>query len=300
MIETESINALIVATPPSSHAEYISTTLDHELHVFCEKPLCLTLSQGKKLLAQNRRTDSVIRVGFQRRSNPSYQAIRDAIQSANLTGFTVEMYSDWFPRFEDTWRTDPEISGGGLTFDMGAHFVDILLWLTGRDPSVVRADMEFTDNGRIDSRSALTLRLDGGIRGILLFLGRVSCAQERLRLQAEQGQVEITATDWGLRTATRVDVNGNKMVLTDSSKTSQAEQFVAVTRGQRTELTTLEHFKDSKRFKPHTRPPGLAEPLKSSDSTRPMIGKSPAAISQTKQIFCSSLYRESVDHIRFE
>lgn len=238
LIETESIDALVVATPPSTHAEYVSEALDRDVHVLCEKPLCLRVSTGRELCASARESDAILRVGFQRRVDPAYRAAREQLEDESVHGFDVAMYSDWFQRFRGTWRTNPSVSGGGHLLDMGSHFVDLLRWLTGRDLAAVSAEMTFVDEDwRVDSQATLLLRLRDDVLGTMRFLTAESRAYERVELYGTQ-TVTVEATDWDERSLTVGSPSGTQRHGSPDTATDQATEFVDAVRGADDDLAT--------------------------------------------------------------
>src|SRR4030042_5919315 len=67
MIDENDLHALFVATPTKLHAEMVIYALEHNINVFCEKPLSLTLEQGEKMVELAEKNKLVNQVGYHNR-----------------------------------------------------------------------------------------------------------------------------------------------------------------------------------------------------------------------------------------
>jgi predicted dehydrogenase len=84
LLDSVAIDALVVATPTSTHAEIVGTALEAGIHVLCEKPLCLDLEQGKVLLQLARSKSLVLMVGHVFLFNPGIVKLRQFIQEKEV------------------------------------------------------------------------------------------------------------------------------------------------------------------------------------------------------------------------
>lgn len=72
-------DAVIVATPDAYHADVIVEALRHGLHVFTEKPLCYDVADARRILAARNTAKKVVQVGYMKRFDPAYIALRDLL-----------------------------------------------------------------------------------------------------------------------------------------------------------------------------------------------------------------------------
>jgi predicted dehydrogenase len=72
-------DAVVVATPDSYHADIIVTALGHGLHVFTEKPLCYDVADARRVLAARDKAGRVVQVGYMKRFDPAYAALRELL-----------------------------------------------------------------------------------------------------------------------------------------------------------------------------------------------------------------------------
>ncbi|HMB51214.1 MAG TPA: Gfo/Idh/MocA family oxidoreductase, partial [Natronoarchaeum rubrum] len=156
------IDAVNVVTPHTLHYEHASACLERDLHVFLEKPLTTDLDDAVALVEESNRRDLVLQVGYQRHFDPVFREIKRVIDEGRLGDVhaaTCYLGQEWITTHEDSWRTNPALSGGGQLYDSGGHLLDALLWTTGAVPASVAAQIEY-EKPQIDVNSALSLQLD--------------------------------------------------------------------------------------------------------------------------------------------
>ncbi len=139
LLNRTDIDAVVVATPTDTHPQVIGDCAQAGVHIFCEKPLALTLEECDTVLAAVEAAGVKLQLGFMRRFDPAYIAGREQI-TAGVIGRPVMFKSTG----RDPWRTGLEFarreSSGGLIADMGAHDFDLARWLM--DSEVVRVHSE--------------------------------------------------------------------------------------------------------------------------------------------------------------
>ena len=78
------IDAVILATPPSTHVALVRDALDAGLHVYCEKPFVIDAADGYALGEAASAAGKIVQVGFQYRFQPSYAEVRSLIEAGDL------------------------------------------------------------------------------------------------------------------------------------------------------------------------------------------------------------------------
>ncbi|MET9730850.1 Gfo/Idh/MocA family oxidoreductase [Streptomyces sp. NPDC006458] len=158
------VDAVVITTATSAHAELIGRAARSGLPVFCEKPIALDLPGTLQAIAEVETAGTVLHMGFQRRFDTGYTGARDAIRSGRLGRLhTVRaITSDQAP---------PPAAylplSGGLYRDTLIHDFDVLRWVTGHEVVDVYAagsdagPAMFRDAGDVDTAAAV-LTLDDG------------------------------------------------------------------------------------------------------------------------------------------
>lgn len=194
MLESERIDAVAIATPHAFHYEHARDAMDHGVHVYCEKPLAIDLDDACDLTRRAEEMDETFVVGYQRHHFPPFVRARERwVDDTREPQFvTAETTQEWLSEYGDTWRTDPDVSGGGQLYDTGNHLVDAVLWMTGLTPVSVSAEMDFDDAAnRVDKHAMLSVRFDNGAVGNLSVSGDTRQRHERIYVCDEEGALTI-------------------------------------------------------------------------------------------------------------
>jgi len=157
-----SVDAVIITTPTSTHAELLMEAARAGVPAFCEKPVALDVPTTRAVVEVVEQTGTLVQIGFQRRFDAGYIAAREAVRSGQLGEL----------RRAHLLTCDPAPpaaefvpASGGIFKDCGIHDVDILCWTTGR--TVVEVDAYgvnrgasfFAEAGDVDEAVGI-LRLD--------------------------------------------------------------------------------------------------------------------------------------------
>lgn len=137
LIQDPDINAIYVATPPGSHAEYAISAMKAGKPVYVEKPMALNYSQCIDMLKVSEETGVPLFVAYYRRRLPGFVKIKELIDTGAIGKplfFSIRYFVS--PKEADyktplPWRVIPEISGGGYLHDMGSHHLDLIDFLLG-------------------------------------------------------------------------------------------------------------------------------------------------------------------------
>jgi predicted dehydrogenase len=178
------IDAVLIATPDHWHALTSLYAMESGKDVYCEKPLTLTIDEGKKLVATARQYGTVFQTGSQQRSDNRFRLACELVRNGYIGELkTVDTYinnvgsGEWKPvttpppelnwdfyvgpapyrdycpnRVHYDFRWFLDFSGGKLT-DWGAHHNDIAQWGIGSDgsgPVKVSAQGKFSETGPFD------------------------------------------------------------------------------------------------------------------------------------------------------
>ena len=132
------VDAVYVASPANLHIEHVIATARGKKHVFCEKPLGLTVEEAEKMIAVCHEEGVFLGTGFMMRFLSQHQEALKLIQEGMLGKpvFCRAQLSCWYPPIKEAWRQDPGLGGGGSLMDMGSHCIDLLEMFFGNVKSV--------------------------------------------------------------------------------------------------------------------------------------------------------------------
>lgn len=133
------LEAVIIATPTSTHKPLVASAAREEKAIFCEKPLTLSREDTYDVLSTVREAGVPLQVGFMRRFDRAYQRVYQGINSGRIGEPIVFKSIGRDARCPDPAFADPDRSGG-LILDMGIHDFDLARWLMGTEVEQVSAE----------------------------------------------------------------------------------------------------------------------------------------------------------------
>ncbi len=134
LIDNADVNAVYVATPPSSHATYAIMAMKAGKPVYVEKPLASNYEDCSRINRVSEQTGVPCFVAYYRRYLPYFQRVKDIVNSGVIGKvLNVEVRFAVPPRELDyahpdklPWRLQPDIAGGGYFYDLAPHQLDLL------------------------------------------------------------------------------------------------------------------------------------------------------------------------------
>jgi predicted dehydrogenase len=147
MVRQEDLDAIAVVLPNHLHKLGALTALRAGKHVFCEKPMALTVADCNEMIAAAARARKALQIGTQRRHSPGQKAAVTAIRQAalgNILSSDINSYrGDWrvpaadeYPPDVPYWRLNQD-QCGGVVYEMGAHIIDLNNWIFDSEPVTV-------------------------------------------------------------------------------------------------------------------------------------------------------------------
>lgn len=138
LLHNDDINAIYIATPPSSHLEYALKALKCNKNVYLEKPMALNSIEAQQIVDALHKSTAKLTIAHYRRQLPMFlkvkQLIDDAvigkIRCAEIT-LLQPLKTNIVAYTENDWRTNKTISGGGLFHDLAPHQLDLIYYLLG-------------------------------------------------------------------------------------------------------------------------------------------------------------------------
>ena len=129
MVEKEKPDAVFVATPTKFHFDFVKELLKRNVHVFVEKPFCLTEEQGMELTTMASDKNLVNQVGYHNKFVGTFMEVKKLVKNGSIGEITHFMGEAYGPvvtkRKEGTWRSNPS-EGGGCLMDYASHVIDLI------------------------------------------------------------------------------------------------------------------------------------------------------------------------------
>ncbi|MGW3019810.1 Gfo/Idh/MocA family protein [Streptomyces longwoodensis] len=192
------VDAVVITTSTSAHADLIGRAARSGLPVFCEKPIALDLPGTLQAIAEVESAGTVLQMGFQRRFDAGYTGAREAVRSGRLgrlhtvravTSDQAPPPPEWLP------------VSGGIYRDALIHDFDALRWVTGREVVDVYAAGSdagppvFRAAGDVDT-AAVVLTLDDGTLATATATRMNGAGYDvRMELAGERDQIVVGLDD---------------------------------------------------------------------------------------------------------
>lgn len=142
LVSRDDIDLIDINAPSNVHKEIALAAAKAGKHIFCEKPLALTLADSREMLQAADESGVAHMVGFNYRFSPAVKLAKKLVESGKLG--TIYHFRAWFlqdwiidPEFPLVWRLQKEIAGSGSHGDLGAHLIDLAHYLVGDIQEVI-------------------------------------------------------------------------------------------------------------------------------------------------------------------
>ncbi len=193
MLAAGGLDAVIVCTPPDSHARFSIAAAEAGYHVLCEKPVARGVPEARAVI------DAAARAGVRFTMGAKYRFVPEVSEAARILASghlgRLVMVENTFAAPTDMrgrWNADPGVSGGGVLIDNGTHSVDLLRALAGDVTEVLAVPAPRVQDLPVEDTVRVLARCADGALGVL-FLSWSLDARDRayLVLHAEAGQVQV-------------------------------------------------------------------------------------------------------------
>ena len=186
------IQAIVLATPHSLHAQQITAAANAGKHVFCEKPLTLTYSEAQDAIAACEKNQVVLAVGQNKHFWPAMVKMREVVASGILGQILhIEGHysNEHSTKFFSDWRESPaESPAGGLT-GTGIHMIEAFINLIGPASHVsAMVSSQRTGPDPRDSTS-VTVKFNNGLNGYFAMV-RATPLFWRVHIFGDQASIE--------------------------------------------------------------------------------------------------------------
>ena len=199
----DGIDVVAIVTPNHLHAPVATAFLEAGIHVICDKPLGMSLAEGKALAALARHHNKLFALTHTYTGYPMVRQARAMVEAGEIGALRlvqVEYSQDWLAASiatgaVDNWKNDPLRAGpGGTLSDVGTHAYHLAQFVSGQKPSSLLAELSTFVPGRpLDDHVQAMLRYPNGARGTL-WASQVATGCEntvRLRLFGSKAQLDF-------------------------------------------------------------------------------------------------------------
>lgn len=240
LFAASALDAVVIASPPSTHADLATQALACGAHVFCEKPLATSTVDAERMFAASAAAGRHIMMATKFRFVDDVAAARRLIADGAIG--TPTFYSNVFCAHVDMagrWNTDPARSGGGVLIDNGTHSIDLARFLIG---PIARVSATFGPRIQpVEVEDSAVLLFEGATRAV----GRVELSwsvdqptEHYVEVHGEKGTVQIGWQGSRVRTSGGWSPFGSGYAK-HRAFAAQLEHFADVVQGAAEPIVTL-------------------------------------------------------------
>lgn len=197
MCRSGSIDAVVIVTPNWLHASNVRTALEAGLHVYCEKPMAVTVGECRSIARLARETGRCLQVGFQHRFQHGYATAKRIVASGEIGPLRrADMRAtNWFrPNSYFTqrrWRACWQEAGGGVLMLQAIHQLDAFLWMTGIPTRIFARAWRNRPDVEVEDDLYAFLEFQGGARGVLSASTIDPAGTNRIELTGDRGALRV-------------------------------------------------------------------------------------------------------------
>jgi predicted dehydrogenase len=208
LVADPKVDLVSITTPNAMHREVALAAIANGKHVYCEKPMALTLDQAREMAEAARAADVRTLVGYNYIKNPAFTHAQRLIADGRIgrivhfRGWVDEDYQA-DPDLPWTWRARLSEAGLGALGDLGCHLVSMVYGLVGPVESLI-ADSQIIHKTRPMSEGSghAVVENEDTATAILRFADGV------------QGSISTSRSAWGRKNRLDWEVHGTKGMIT--------------------------------------------------------------------------------------
>jgi predicted dehydrogenase len=235
------LEAVILCTPHEQHAQQILAAAQAGLHVFCEKPLCLTLADARQAVDACSSRGLVLGIGHERRLEPEVVALRQMI-AGGVLGTILQIEANFsqdkfFALPKDNWRLSNRHAPVGPLTATGIHLVDLSIAVLGPCESLwarlATLGSDFENGDTLAVMMAFPQGANAMVSAVL-----ATPFEGRFAVYGSQGWVEIrdrthpeNPTGWDITVALRGQARQTRFAAPAPSVRLNLEAFARAVRG---------------------------------------------------------------------
>lgn len=202
LINDPDVNAVYVATPPDSHADYAIRAMRAGKPVYVEKPMALNAAECEAMNRVSQETDVPLFVAFYRRALPYFLKVKQLVDDGAIgTIRHISVQLNWQPADRElgqgplaNWRVTPSVSGGGLFHDLASHQFDFLEFLLGPIQSASGISRNQAGLYEADDLVVATFAFESGVLGTgsWCFIVNPEQRMEQTQLIGSEGKITFS------------------------------------------------------------------------------------------------------------
>lgn len=201
LLANDEVNAVYVATPPSTHLEYARAALEAGKDVYLEKPMASTLEQATEIANLASASDCKVVVAHYRRELPAFRKVQQLLADGAIgrvcfadIQILQPQNSSIIASTAENWRLDPSVSGGGYFYDLAPHQIDLMCQYFGPVQRASGASGNVQGTSGAPNITSGFIEFESGVqfRGIWCFNMDADSVKESCTIYGTEGSIEFS------------------------------------------------------------------------------------------------------------
>lgn len=201
LINDPEVNAVYIATPPSTHATYAIMAMKSGKAVYVEKPMASNYADCCRINLISEKTGVPCFVAYYRRCLPYFRKVQQLVAEGAVgkvvnvqIRFAVPPRDLDYNRTNLPWRVQPDIAGGGYFYDLAPHQIDLLQQMFG--PITEAEGITANRGGLYDTEDSVSacFRFGSGLpgSGSWCFVAHESAKEDRIDIIGDRGSLSFS------------------------------------------------------------------------------------------------------------
>lgn len=234
LIADPGVDAVYIATPPSSHVEYVKRAADAGKPIYCEKPLGTSYAESRDAVAYCEERGVPLFVAYYRRAMEKYRTVAELLHGGRI-GRVLQTHFGMTTKAVEPdsmgvlpWRVRKDVSGGGLILDIGSHGLDLLDFLFGPIREVLGFSSHQGGGYEAEDTVSGAWMFESGVHGTGAWCFCADRNEDRITVIGSAGQLSFSVLDVGGPVEIRSE-SGNESILFPVPEHVQQPLIQAVT-----------------------------------------------------------------------
>ncbi len=204
LINDIEINAVYVATPPDTHAEYTIKALNAGKPVYVEKPMARNYKECEEMVKAAEKNNQPLFVAYYRRSLPGFRKIKQLIDDNEIgkpQTVCIKLFKSHTQNEKSNdlpWRVKPKIAGGGHFYDLASHQLDYFDYLFGPIKEVKGIAKNIGKLYEAEDTVSASFVFENGVvgTGSWCFASSVESGCDKMQITGNKGMISFSCFDF--------------------------------------------------------------------------------------------------------
>lgn len=191
LLSDSNIDLIAISTQHNTHAKFIIEALKAGKHVYCEKPMCLTLEELDKIKATYDNSEGELFIGLNRRHAPLIKKIKKDLSTDKIPAvYDYIANAGYIP--DNHWTQDEKI-GGGRIIGEAIHFIDVIQYLDGSDLTNIKLNFVSNESYSCKDNAMISLNFSSGAVANITYtsMGSKKYPKEQMRIFSIGQSIEL-------------------------------------------------------------------------------------------------------------